>query len=264
MPAHPARRAVHDHAKTPQPGEAEFARRRSENWSPSPGRRGRRARAAAQRRRARGCSRSRCAMLGDADEAEDAVQEAMVKVWRHLGRFEGRVVVHDLAPSHRGQRGARSAASPRGGPRAERRRPTNPATTPPSRRSPEDARADLRAAPRPGRGPARARRACPNTHGEALRLCDLEGESYADDRVARPRCPLGTVMSRLYHARRKLAASSRKPPPAMAIWPPCARREGSARSRRQGPDPASASSSRADLTRPARPCDVPKRLTPEA
>ena len=29
-------------------------------------------------------------VLGDPDEAEDAVQDAMVKVWRHLGRFEGR------------------------------------------------------------------------------------------------------------------------------------------------------------------------------
>src|SRR5688572_29114288 len=29
-------------------------------------------------------------VLGDVDEAEDAVQDAMIKVWRHLGRFEGR------------------------------------------------------------------------------------------------------------------------------------------------------------------------------
>ena len=42
-------------------------------------------------------------------------------------------------------------------------------------------------------------------HGEALRLCDLEGESYAAIAMA-TRCPVGTVMSRLYHARRNLAA----------------------------------------------------------
>ena len=42
------------------------------------------------------------------------------------------------------------------------------------------------------------------THGEALRLCDLEGESYATI-AAVTECPLGTVMSRLFHARRKLA-----------------------------------------------------------
>ena len=29
-------------------------------------------------------------VLDDADEAEDAVQDAMIKVWRNLGRFEGR------------------------------------------------------------------------------------------------------------------------------------------------------------------------------
>ena len=29
-------------------------------------------------------------VLGDVDEAEDAVQDAMIKVWRHLDRFEGR------------------------------------------------------------------------------------------------------------------------------------------------------------------------------
>ena len=42
------------------------------------------------------------------------------------------------------------------------------------------------------------------THGEALRLCDLEGESYATIAEVTS-CPLGTVMSRLFHARRKLA-----------------------------------------------------------
>ena len=43
-----------------------------------------------------------------------------------------------------------------------------------------------------------------DTHGEALRLCDLEGESYATIATV-TECPLGTVMSRLFHARRKLA-----------------------------------------------------------
>jgi len=42
------------------------------------------------------------------------------------------------------------------------------------------------------------------THGEALRLCDLEGESYATIATVTD-CPIGTVMSRLFHARRKLA-----------------------------------------------------------
>ena len=43
-----------------------------------------------------------------------------------------------------------------------------------------------------------------SAHGEALRLCDLEGESYATI-ATETDCPLGTVMSRLYHARRNLA-----------------------------------------------------------
>ena len=54
------------------------------------------------------------------------------------------------------------------------------------------------------RRPPRDRRSCRTTHGEALRLCDLEGESYATI-AAVTDCPLGTVMSRLFHARRKLA-----------------------------------------------------------
>src|SRR4029078_3822420 len=50
----------------------------------------------------------------------------------------------------------------------------------------------------------RAMEGLSDTHSEALRLCDLEGESYATIAEV-TECPLGTVMSRLFHARRKPA-----------------------------------------------------------
>ena len=52
-------------------------------------------------------------VLGDVDEAEDAVQDAMVKVWRNVGRFEGRAGAQYLVASDRGQRGARPYPSAR-------------------------------------------------------------------------------------------------------------------------------------------------------
>jgi RNA polymerase sigma-70 factor (ECF subfamily) len=141
-------------------------------------------------------------VLNDKDEAEDAVQEAMIKVWRHLGRFEGRAAfttwLHRIAVN-----AALDRLRRRGG-------------VPLAAGSPEDHHHDTSevALPEtPERIYARAETAVvvhramgqlSETHGEALRLCDLEGESYATIAEV-TECPLGTVMSRLFHARRKLA-----------------------------------------------------------
>jgi RNA polymerase sigma-70 factor (ECF subfamily) len=141
-------------------------------------------------------------VLGDADEAEDAVQDAMIKVWRNLGRFEGRAAfttwLHRIAINAALDRLRRRGSVPlaNGEPDEHHHDTSEPALP----ETPERiyARAETAVVVR------RAMGELSDTHGEALRLCDLEGESYAT--IAQvTECPLGTVMSRLFHARRKLA-----------------------------------------------------------
>jgi RNA polymerase sigma-70 factor, ECF subfamily len=140
--------------------------------------------------------------LGNSDEAEDAVQDAMVKVWRHLGRFEGRAQFSTWL-----HRIAVNAALDR----VRRRGHVHVTSGAPDEHAHDTAEAVLPETPE--RIYARAETAVvvrgamarlSETHGEALRLCDLEGESYANI-AAVTDCPVGTVMSRLFHARRKLA-----------------------------------------------------------
>jgi RNA polymerase sigma-70 factor, ECF subfamily len=144
-------------------------------------------------------------VLGDADEAEDAVQDAMIKVWRNLGRFEGRAAFSTWL-----HRIAVNAALDR----VRRRGSTHVVTGAAEEQHQHDSSnpSDLPVPETPERIYARAETAVvvrqamgrlSETHGEALRLCDLEGESYATIAEVTD-CPLGTVMSRLFHARRKL------------------------------------------------------------
>jgi RNA polymerase sigma-70 factor (ECF subfamily) len=141
-------------------------------------------------------------VLGNSDEAEDAVQDAMIKVWRNLGRFEGRAAfttwLHRIAVN---------AALDR----LRRRGSVHLSSSGPDEHLHDAAEAVLPETPE--RIYARAETAVvvrgamarlSETHGEALRLCDIEGESYATIATV-TECPLGTVMSRLFHARRKLA-----------------------------------------------------------
>ena len=141
-------------------------------------------------------------VLSNTDDAEDAVQDAMIKVWRNIRRFEGRAAFSTWL-----HRIAVNAALDR----LRRRGNLHIAADAPDEHPHEAAEATLPETPE--RIYARAetavvvRRAMENlsdTHGEALRLCDLEGESYATI-AAVTECPIGTVMSRLFHARRKLA-----------------------------------------------------------
>ena len=141
-------------------------------------------------------------VLGNTDDAEDAVQDAMIKVWKNIGRFEGRAAfstwLHRIAINaaldrlRRRGSGHFAADAPDEHPQ-EAAEATMPET-------PERiyARAETAVVVR------RAMEQLSDTHGEALRLCDLEGESYATIAEVTA-CPIGTVMSRLFHARRKLA-----------------------------------------------------------
>ena len=140
-------------------------------------------------------------VLGDTDEAEDAVQDATIKVWRNLGRFEGRAAfttwLHRIAVNAALDRLRRRGTVPlaSGTPDEHHHDGQLPVPETPERIY---ARAETAVVVQ------RAMAQLSETHGEALRLCDLEGESYATI-AAVTECPLGTVMSRLFHARRKLA-----------------------------------------------------------
>jgi len=145
-------------------------------------------------------------VLNDADEAEDAVQDAMIKVWRHLPRFEGRAAfstwIHRIgvnAALDRLRRRGGAVHVPSGTPDEHLHHDANDLPPP---ETPERiyARAETAVVVR------RAMTRLSETHGTALRLCDLEGESYATIAEVTD-CPLGTVMSRLFHARRKLATA---------------------------------------------------------
>ena len=193
MRANPAG-ARSDEAKTPQPGEAnshrvlEAARHGD--------------RAAIDR--LLGEARPRLLalalrVLGDADEAEDAVQDALVKVWQKLYRFEGRSAfstwLHRIAVNaaldRRRRRPAVAAAE------LDERRAFDQR---PSSETPERLYARAEA----GVVVERALGRLSPAHGETLRLRELEGESYSAIADV-TRCPVGTVMSRLHHARRNLA-----------------------------------------------------------
>jgi RNA polymerase sigma-70 factor (ECF subfamily) len=126
----------------------------------------------------------------------------MVKVWRNLGRFEGRAafttwlhrIAINAALDRLRRRGSVHIAA--GEPDDHHHHASE--MTPPE--TPERIYARTETAVVVKRAMSRLS----DTHGEALRLCDLEGESYATIASVTD-CPLGTVMSRLFHARRKLA-----------------------------------------------------------
>jgi RNA polymerase sigma-70 factor (ECF subfamily) len=152
-------------------------------------------------------------MVRDADEAEDVSQESLTKVWRNLGRYEARsafstwlhrIVVNTALDHLRARRaGVVQGASPGTGGDA----PTEADRGPRERVdpiTPEDrlAEAELR------RVVQSAMDALSPVHRAVLAWRELEGASYRDIAV-RARCPVGTVMSRLHHARHRLAATLR-------------------------------------------------------
>ena len=139
------------------------------------------------------------------DDAEDVVQEALVKVCRHIGRFEQRSSLATWL--HRiGTNAALDWL------RREKARLDHPA-------QPNHGRDDTEAAPPDGvdeRTPEAlvggaeidtavrgAMRSLPDLHHEVLALREIDGASYLE--IAEiAGCPIGTVMSRLHHARRRL------------------------------------------------------------
>ncbi|HET6149353.1 MAG TPA: sigma-70 family RNA polymerase sigma factor [Polyangia bacterium] len=144
-------------------------------------------------------------IMHDRDDAEDVVQESLIKVCRNLTRFEGRsafttwlhriVVNTSLDRLRRPElRRDRVAETEEGETRAEAVSAVND-ETPEQLYSQAEAGAVVQGA---------IARLSP-VHREVLSLRELDGESYQEI-AAIARIPVGTVMSRLHHARRRLAA----------------------------------------------------------
>lgn len=154
-------------------------------------------------------------VLGDADEAEDAVQDALVKAWQKLDRFEGRSslttwlhrITVNTALDHLRRRASAVGGMPRN---------SAAGVVSPERPGPEPGDAAVFGARHPDTPERLFQRAESSAvvhraidrlspaHADVLRLCELEEQSYATT-ASLVRCPLGTVMSRLYHARRSFA-----------------------------------------------------------
>jgi RNA polymerase sigma-70 factor (ECF subfamily) len=141
-------------------------------------------------------------MMRDRDDAEDVVQDAMMKVCRHLGRFEGRaalstwlhrIVVNTALDRLRGEASRPGHTARQGAPEPRPEREVADDETPEAQLS----RAEVAGAVRG------AMSALSPAHRQVLALRELDGESYRSIAAA-ARCPVGTVMSRLHHARKRL------------------------------------------------------------
>jgi RNA polymerase sigma-70 factor, ECF subfamily len=148
------------------------------------------------------------------DDAEDAVQDAFLKVWRCLDAFEGRssfstwihrIVTNaslDLLRRNTSRGEVADRAAPRDGEREgmpieiEQAIAETPETTLCQREIQSLVRAAVAA--------------LPSAHRQAVELREFEDFSYQEmaDII---RCPVGTVMSRLHHARNKLASGLAAP-----------------------------------------------------
>jgi len=146
-------------------------------------------------------------LVKDADDAEDVVQDALTKVWRNLCRYEGRsafstwlhrIVVNTALDHLRARRsGVVSSVRIRTG-AEEDGEPVGPMSI--DTTTPEEllGRAEV------GQVVRGAMSTLSPSHREVLALRELDGESYQDI-ASLARCPVGTVMSRLHHARQRLA-----------------------------------------------------------
>ncbi len=143
-------------------------------------------------------------IMRDRDDAEDVVQESLIKVCRSLTRFEGRsafttwlhriVVNTGLDRLRRPElRRDRVAENDDGEARVEAE-PAVDEETPEHLYNQAESGAVVQGA---------IARLSP-VHREVLALREIDGESYQDIATI-ARIPVGTVMSRLHHARKRLA-----------------------------------------------------------
>jgi len=150
-------------------------------------------------------------VLHNPDDAEDAVQEAFLKIWRSLPSFEGRsslsTWVHRIVTNASLDLMRRSAARAETVERPELRADQAVATA----ETASDVTPESELADREVEKLVRlAVAALPGAHRQAIVLREFEDCSYQEmaEIIA---CPIGTVMSRLHHARGKLAQDLRAP-----------------------------------------------------
>jgi RNA polymerase sigma-70 factor (ECF subfamily) len=142
-------------------------------------------------------------VLRNPDDAEDAVQDAFFKVWRYLGRFEGRssfsTWIHRIVMNASLDLLRRQSCRPET--HVESEDPTESRTPEPiDEETPEDTLAEAQT----GALVRSALQALSPLHRQALTLREFEDQSY-EEIAQSSQIPIGTVMSRLHHARRKLA-----------------------------------------------------------
>jgi RNA polymerase sigma-70 factor (ECF subfamily) len=152
-------------------------------------------------------------VLRNPDDAEDAVQDAFLKVWRYLGRFEGRASfstwIHRIVMNASLDLVRRQSCRPEAHTESEEATDRK-AAEPAHEETPEHALAEAQTS-------AIVRTALASLsppHRQALTLREFEDRSYEEIAVA-SKVPIGTVMSRLHHARRKLADSLRDAEPTL-------------------------------------------------
>jgi RNA polymerase sigma-70 factor (ECF subfamily) len=142
-------------------------------------------------------------VLRNPDDAEDAVQEAFVKIWRHLGRFERRssftTWIHRIVMNSCLDLLRRQSCRPGALAEDEADRGAAPRET-----AHEETPERKLVAVQTGRVVRGALEVLSPAHREAITLREFEDCSYEEIAQASG-CPVGTVMSRLHHARRRLA-----------------------------------------------------------
>ena len=137
-------------------------------------------------------------ILRDADEALDATQEALLKAYRYLDRFERRSsfktwvrrIAHNAALDRLARRKRQAGALPEG-------EPVDPGAAGAGERAERDERRRL---------VREAIDALPDAARAAVVLRDVEGLSYAEI-AGTLGIPKGTVMSRIHHGRKLLKAA---------------------------------------------------------
>jgi len=152
-------------------------------------------------------------VLRNPDDAEDAVQDAFLKVWRYLGRFEGRASfstwIHRIVMNASLDLVRRQSCRPEAHVETEDdndRRSVEPSHD----ETPETSLAEAQT----GAIVRTALASLSPSHRQALTLREFEDQSYEEIATV-SKCPIGTVMSRLHHARRKLADQLRDVEPTL-------------------------------------------------
>lgn len=149
-------------------------------------------------------------VLHNRDDAEDAVQDAFLKVWRCLDAFEGRssfsTWIHRIVTNSSldllRKNGSRAETVERTDGQEVAATDGEPSNeqTPESELCGYEIQMLVRAAVA----------TLPTAHRQAVELREFEDCSY-QEMAEIIRCPVGTVMSRLHHARHKLADELRAP-----------------------------------------------------